>query len=330
MKIAVTGGGGFLGRFVCRALKKRGHQVFIIGRGKYQFAEKEGFSVLTGDICDQGFLYQALCGIDEVHHIASLTGISVFPEPFYRTNVTGTENVIRACQKNGIEKLIYTSSPSVIFDGNDHVLADESLSYPLRYISHYAHTKAIAESLILKADSTSLKTISLRPHLIFGPEDNSLIPRLLKRAEEGKLMQVGNGNNMADLTYVENAAIAHVCASEAIDHNPEKVCGRAYFITNGEPVNVWDFISRILKECKRPPLKKCISQKSAYAAGFLLEKIYRLTGNHNEPPMTRFLALQLSKNHTYSTKQAENLLGFKPEISMESGISSLIRYQNSR
>ena len=326
MKVLITGGSGFLGRVTARVMRKAGYDVTILCRGDYSFLADEGFTVIRGDICDRTFLLNVFNGFDEVHHIASLTGISTVKFPFYRINVEGTRNVIDACVKNNVKKLIYTSSPSVVYDGTSEEMADESAPYPERFLNPYSETKAEAEKMVLDENTKgSLLTVSLRPHLIWGPEDTNLIPRLLEKAAKGKLFMVGDGNNYADLTYVENAALAQLKASESLTEG-SLVCGKAYFITNDEPVLLWEFINRILKGTGLDKVERYLPFRAAYMFGAGLESVYSLLKINREPVMTRFLASQLATTHTYSVAKAKDELGYIPKVSMDEGVDKLFSY----
>ncbi len=328
MKVLITGGSGFLGRVTARIMRKAGYDVTILCRGNHRFLADEGFSVIRGDICDKTFLINAFNGFDEVHHIASLTSISMVKSPFYRINVEGTRNVIEACLKNRVRKMVYTSSPSVVFDGKNEEMTEESASYPEKFLNPYSETKALAEKMVLDANSNgNLLTVSLRPHLIWGPEDTNLIPRLLKRAEKGRLFIVGNGKNYADLTYVENAALAQLKASESLTEG-SLVCGKAYFITNDEPVLLWEFINCILEGIGLDKVERRLSFKTAYILGTGIESVYSLFMINREPVMTRFLASQLSTTHTYSVSKAKEELGYVPKVSMDEGLNKLFSYLN--
>jgi len=326
MKVLITGGSGFLGRVTARLMRKAGYDVTILCRGDHKFLEEERFPVIRGDVCDRPFLLNALKDFDEVQHIASLTGISPVKDPFNKINVEGTRNVINACLKNRVRKLVYTSSPSVVFDGSSEEMADESVPYPEEFLNPYSETKAEAEKMVLDANSDgNLLTVSLRPHLIWGPEDTNLIPRLLDRASKGRLFVVGNGMNYADLTYVENAALAQLKASESLKEG-SLVCGRAYFITNDEPVLLWEFINRILEGTGFEKVKRHLPFKAAYLLGAGLESFYSLFKVNREPVMTRFLASQLATTHTYFVKKAKDELGYIPKVSMDEGLDHLFSY----
>jgi len=325
MKTLITGGGGFLGRFVARRLKKAGYDVTVLGRNKYPFLEKEGFETIQADIFDREKLLKVFKGFDEIHHVASLAGINVNIKPFYKINVIGTQNVIDACLSNGIKKLIYTSSPSVVYENDNLNMANEELDYPDNFLSCYAETKALAEKKVLEANSRDFLTVSLRPHLIWGPEDTNLIPRLIERASKGRLFIVGSGLNEVDVTYVENVAFAHLLASQKLIPG-SSICGQAYFITNDEPLKLWEFVNKILKGVSLNPVSRKIPFLKMYWLGYVLEKLYVLLKIDKEPMMTRFLASQLAYTHTYSIEKAKKDLGYKPEISVDEGLKRLISY----
>ena len=220
-------------------------------------------------------------------------------------------------------RLIYTSSPSVVFDGADHVDADESLPYPTSWLCHYPHSKALAEQAVLAANKEdSLRTISLRPHLIWGPRDNHLIPRLIRKARSGRLRRVGDGTNVVSVAYVENAAAAHLQAEMSLRNSP-RAGGKAYFINERESVNLWGWINLILAKTNLPPVEKTISRSTALRLGGALEGLWNLFRIGGEPPMTRFIAAQLAGSHSYSIAAAERDFGYRPLCSMEEGLRRL-------
>jgi nucleoside-diphosphate-sugar epimerase len=231
--------------------------------------------------------------------------------------------VIDACRKHGVPKLIYTSSPSVIFDGLSHENVNESHPYPERFLCHYPHSKSMAEQAVLAANGTDgLSTVSLRPHLIWGPRDNHLIPRLIQRARSGRLRRVGDGQNLISMSYVENVASAHLQAADALGPN-SPAAGQAYFINEPEPVNLWQWIDELLRLAGLPPVDKTISTKAAYRAGAVLEALYGILRLPGEPPMTRFVALQLAGSHYYDISKARRDFGYKPIVSVEEGMRRL-------
>jgi nucleoside-diphosphate-sugar epimerase len=205
MKILVTGGGGFLGGAICRQLLARGHEVIAYQRSACPNLEEAGARIIRGDITEAELLEKAAKGADAVIHTAAKAGLSLRYDDFYRPNVLGTENVIEACYRNGIHKLVFTSSPSVTHADGDIEGGDESLPYARQYNSPYPATKALSEQAVMAANGPDLQTVSLRPHLIWGPGDNHLLPNLLKRAKSGKLRLPGP-DKLVDTVYIDNAA----------------------------------------------------------------------------------------------------------------------------
>lgn len=322
-KVLVTGAGGFLGSYIVRDLLHAGtYEVYSFSRKKYKNLEEMGVIQRQGDLSNYADVEAALSGMDAVIHTASQVGMWGRYSDFYQTNVVGTENIIRACQKHMIKKCVYTSTPSVAFGQESLCGVDESVGYPKKYLSLYAATKALAEQKILAANSEQFSTVALRPHLIFGPGDQNLVPRVVSAAKAGKLKIVGNGENLVDVTYVENASIVHVMALEKL--NPgSNIAGKAYFLGQG-PIKLWDFTNELLKRSGISPITKKIPFAWAYLIGFLIETILGLVGKFDiTPPMTRFIALQLGKSHYYSHKNLEQDLGFKPKFSIEQGLDRL-------
>lgn len=325
MKVFITGGGGFLGKHIVRQLIEQGHEVTSYSRGDYPELREMGVSTVCGSLSDSDRLIESSKGHDVFFHTASKVAMWGRQEDFYQTNVEGTKNVIEACLLNGIPHLIYTSTPSVVFKDESLRGEDEGLPYPETSLSRYGASKAQAEKIVLKANGEKLKTISLRPHLVFGPGDQNLIPRLIDGHKKGKLKIVGDGKNQVDVLYVENAAEAHLLAWKALRERPEQVSGEAYFLGQG-PVKLWDFINDILKHYGLPPVKKRVSFRTAFNVGKFIEWGSEVMGKYDyHPPMTRFVALQLSKDHFFSHQKAEKHLNWTPKISLKEGLSRLPR-----
>jgi len=322
MKVLVTGGGGFLGGAVTRALLRRGEQVHCLQRGNYPELRQAGATVHTGDMTDLQTVINASQGCDVVFHVAGMTGVWGDYQDYFRTNVTGTQSVIDACLANGIRKLVYTSSPSVVFDGTDEENIDESTPYPDRYFNHYQRTKATAEQLVLAANTNELATVALRPHLIWGPDDPHLIGRIISRAKTGRLRLVSGKQNLVDTTYIDNAVEAHLCAANRLDI-ASACAGKAYFISNGEPLPMAEIINRILHAAGMPPISKTLSASKLHLIGSLSERIYWLFNIKQEPLMTRFIARQLSCAHWYDISAARRDLGYQPGISIDEGMQRL-------
>jgi nucleoside-diphosphate-sugar epimerase len=325
MKALVTGGGGFLGGAIVRVLLDRGVKVVSFSRRYYPGLEEIGVKQRQGDLADQDQVASAVEGCDTVFHVAGKPGVWGLYEEYYRTNVAGTENVISACQRHEVRRLIYTSSPSVIFDGKDMEGVDESVPYPDHYETHYPKTKAMAERMVLKANGPQLATVVLRPHLIWGPGDNHLVPRIIDSGKKGRLRQIGHGANLVDSVYIDNAAEAHVLAAERLAVG-STVAGKVYFVSQGEPLPVWELINRILAAGGLPPVTRRVPSRAARAAGWILESIYKGFRLKGEPPMTRFVARELSTAHWFDIDAARRDLGYTPQISIDEGMQRLGQY----
>ncbi len=319
MKALVTGGGGFLGGAVARKLAARGDYVKSFSRDDYPELADHGINHIRGDIADPDAVSRAVEGCDVVFHVAAKAGVWGSYESYYTANVAGTRNVLSACEKHGIGTLIYTSSPSVVFDGRDEEGVDESEPYPEQYMAHYPATKAIAEKAVIEANRDNLATVALRPHLIWGPGDPHLVPRIVARAKAGRLRALGRRENKVDSVYVDNAADAHLLAADRID----RAAGKIYFITNDEPLPVMDLINRIVGAAGLPPVTKHVPVWVAYAAGAALEGAYSLLRLEDEPFMTRFVVRQLSTAHWFDITAAKRDLGYTPTVSIEEGIRRL-------
>lgn len=321
----VTGANGFLGLYIVEQLVARGERVSAYCRRRTAELDALGVETTLGDIRDAEATAAVCKEIDVVFHTAAVAGVWGPWKLFYETNTLGTRNVIAACLRHGVKKLVYTSSPSVTFDGKEQCGADETAPYPKRWLCHYPHTKALAEQEVLKANGRDgLLTCSLRPHLIWGPRDRQLVPRVIERARQGKLMRVGDGKNLIDMVYVENAALAHLQAADHLAPN-SPVAGSAYFISQGKPVNCWEWIDELLALQGLPPVKRAIPVGAAYAIGATLEAAYTVLGKKSEPRMTRFLALQLGKSHYFDIRRARNDFGYVPQVSKEDGMDRLAR-----
>jgi len=323
MNVLVTGGGGFLGQYIVERLVARGDQVRSFGRKAYPALEKLGVEVIRGDLRDKNAVKAACQGVETVFHTAALPGIQCQWTPFYETNTLGTMAVINGCIEHNVKYLVYTGTASCVFGGESQENVDESVSYPTRWLAHYPHSKALAEQAVLKANGQNLWTCSLRPHLIWGPRDQHLIPRLLDRAKRGRLIQVGNGKNLVDQIYVENAAAAHIQAAGALAEHGRNA-GKAYFISQGKPVNCWKWINEILGLMELEPVKRKIPFRLAWTIGGMLEAGYRCLNLTGEPPMTRFLAAQFAQHHYFNISAARKDFGYRPEISMEEGMTRIL------
>lgn len=321
MKVLVTGGGGFVGKAVVRQLVARGWSVRSFSRSRYDELASLGVEQRTGDIADSDAVQRAVEGCSCVVHTAAIAGVWGNAETFHRTNVLGTAHVLEACRHFSVRQLVYTSTPSVVHQGADIEGGDETLPYATEPQSHYQRTKIAAEKMVRAAED--LDTVSLRPHLIWGPGDPHLVPRIRARVRAGRIALPGGGQKLVDTTFIENAASAHLAAIDTLISNPQSVRGRAFFITNGQPVELAWIISEILRATGRQARVASIPVGLARLAGHLLEGAYRTFGIEREPPLTRFVAHQLSSAHWYDLTSAQELLGYRPEMSLEQGLEIL-------
>ena len=356
MKLApvlVTGGTGFLGRRLLERLLAEGRPVAVLGRTPEPELEQRGVRFIRASLDDPDAVRAACAGVETVFHVAAKVGVWGRYADFFRTNVLGTRALLEGCRAHGVRRLVYTSTPSVVYNGRDLAGADESLPLTTDCPSPYPLTKALAEREVLAANSPGLCTLALRPHLIWGIGDPHLVPRVLARARAGRLRIVGDGRNRVDLVHLENAVDAHLLAEQALAQchlirdtstgHPtvrEEEChvirdtiagrrradGRAFFITNGEPVRLWDWINDLLRALGEPPITKHISLRAASAAGALCEAAWHVLPVGGEPPMTRFVAAELAREHWFDLTAARRDLGYAPRISMAEGTAELIEH----
>lgn len=325
MKVLVTGGGGFLGSAICRQLAARGDRVIAYQRSAAPGLESLGIEVVRGDINDAGRLNGALADVDAVIHTAAKAGLSVNYDDFYAANVSGTETVLKACRQNGISRLVFTSSPSVVHEEGDIEGGDESLPYPASYSSPYPQTKAESERMVMAANGPDLRTVSLRPHLIWGPGDNHLLPNLLERARRGKLKLPGP-DKLIDSVYVDNAARAHLLALDKLETAPQTVGGKVYFISNGEPVTQGHIIAGLLEAAGVEVEIRPVPPQLAIAAGAVLENAWKLFGIKSDPPLTRWSAVHLATAHWFDISAARRDLDYEPTISIAEGLAILAEH----
>lgn len=344
----VTGAGGFLGKTICLRLLAAGIKVTGFARGHYPELEALGVVMLQGDLVNKDLLQQAMQGCDIVFHVASKAGVWGDRDSYFCPNVKGAANVIAACKALKIDKLVYTSTPSVTFAGQDESGIDESTPYATRFLNHYAHSKAIAEKMMLDANQVgdmplenpdvtqvssqvttqatapyALKTVALRPHLIWGPGDPHLVPRVLSRGRLGKLKLVGREDKLVDTIYIDNAAYAHVLAALELCQAKPKCQGKAYFLSNDEPITMAKMLNLILACDALPPVTKRVPQSVAYVVGAVLESVHYLLKKQEEPMMTRFVARQLSCSHYFDISAAKRDLGYRALVSINQGMARL-------
>lgn len=320
-KILVTGGGGFLGYAIVEMLVNKGHDVTSFSRGRYSSLDKLGVTQIQGDLSNPDDVDRAIEGMDAVFHVAAKPGVWGKYDDYYKTNTLGTRNVVSACLKHKVHHLIHTSSPSVVFTAGDMEGADESVPYTETFHTPYIKTKKMAEDIVLNAvRDQGLKAIILRPHLIWGPRDNHLVPRVIQRHK--KLVKVGNRNNLVDTIYIDNAAHAHVLAHEKLSKD-DALSGKVYFITQDDPIPMWDMINGILNAAELPPITRTLPHGVVRTIGAVLEGVYTLFRLPGEPKMTRFVADELATVHWFDISAAKQDLGYAPLVSTEEGLNRL-------
>ena len=322
MKALVTGGSGFLGQAIVRALVRRGVEVRCFSRQNHDALTRMDVSQQCGSLIDAAAVAQAVQGCDLVYHVAARPGIWGDYEDYFQTNVTGTQNVIAACRLHGVTRLVYTSSPSVVFNGRDMAGVDESAPYPTNFEAHYPRTKALAEQLVRAANDAHIATVSLRPHLIWGPGDNHLLPRLLARARAGQLARIGSRPNLIDTIYVDNAADAHLLAAERLAPG-SAISGKVYFISQGEPIPMWEMVNKLLDAAGAPPVSRRVPVWLALSLAAAFEGTYRLLKIDGEPRLTRFVVSEMSTAHWFDISAARRDLGYSPRVSIADGLKQL-------
>nr|GEZ43242.1 3-beta hydroxysteroid-dehydrogenase/ decarboxylase-like isoform X1 [Tanacetum cinerariifolium] len=292
------------------------------GRAQYVFM----------DTRNKAQVYKACDGVEAVFHMAAPDSSNNNHQLHYSVNVHGTKNIIDACTVLNVKRLIYTSSPSVVFDGR-HGIHDghEAMPYPAKHNDSYSSTKAEGEALVIKANGMNgLLTCCIRPSRLYGPGDKLFVPTLVAAARAGKSkFIIGNGKNMYDFTYVENVAHAHVCAERALASGgtvSKRAAGEAYFITNMEPIRFWEFISLILAGLgyERPKTKVPVFVMTLIA--HLFELIYRLSAPYgmNVPHLTPSRIKLLTCNRTFSSWKANDRLGYRPLVPLQEGLRRTI------
>lgn len=326
--VLVTGGGGFIGKALVLALHRLGAQVRVLGRHPYPDLESLGIACIQGDIRDEAAVQRAVHGASCVFHVAAKAGIWGPKVEYMTINFQGSQNVLAACAKAGVAVLVQTSTPSVVFDQQDLSGVDERQAYASKPLCAYAASKIQAERAILAANCATLKTVAIRPHLVWGPGDRNLIPRLLERARAGRLAIVGNGNNMVDITYIDNAVLAHLLAAENL-LGTGTAAGEAFFIGQEAPVRLWQWVNELLVRLDIPPVTRRVPLPLAYGAGAVLELAHTLVARDVEPRMTRFVALQLARSHWFSHARAERMLGYQPLVNTQEGTGRLLAWLHS-
>jgi nucleoside-diphosphate-sugar epimerase len=328
--VLVTGGTGFLGRRLVERLLGQGRDVIVLARRPADDLAARGVRFICTDLADADAVCAACAGVETIFHTAAKVGVYGRYKTYFRANVLGTRALLDGCREHGVKNFIHTSTPSVVYNGRGLAGADESLPLTTQCPAAYPLTKAIAEREVLAANSPTLRTIALRPHLIWGAGDPHLVPRLLASARAGRLRIVGNGKNRVDMTHVENAVDAHLLAESNLAWPDSSAAGYAYFITDGAPVVLWDWINGLLHALNEPPITRHISLRAAYALGAVCELAWGILPLRSEPPMTRFIAAELAKDHWFDITSARRDLSYVSRIGMAEGMAGLVESLTQR
>lgn len=323
--VLVTGASGFVGGALAHRLLDHGRRIRVACRSAVPDLQARGAEWTALDLADTAAVRRACSGVSTVFHVGAKVGIWGRYADYRAVNVEGTQAVINGCRDFEVPRLVFTSSPSVVFNGLELADANEELPYGNDIPACYAATKAVAESAVLMADDREgLRTAALRPHLVWGPGDTNLLPRVIERARKGRLRIVGSGRNRVDLTYIDNVVDAHLLAEQTLAERPDSAGGRAYFITNGEPVILWTWINDLLSRLGIPRVEKKMSLTAARRLGAGCECVWSTLGLRGEPPMTRFVASELAKDHWFSIERAERELRYTPRVSMDDGLERFL------
>lgn len=321
MKALVTGGTGFLGGALARRLQQMGWQVTALGRNPQalEALRAEDIHAVRADLTDAEAVQGACRGQEIVFHCGALSAPWGRAADFYQTNVLGTENVLRGCEGAGVGRLVHVSTPSLYFRfaPRRDVREDALLPAP---VNEYVRTKQLAEGHVDAAFGRGLPVITIRPRAIFGPGDTSILPRLIDRLQTGNLRIIGDGQNLADLSYVGNVVDALLLCAAA----PNTALGKKFNITNGQPVRLWDMIKRVADGLGHPFPTRHIPYRAADALATVLEGIYRLLPGQPEPPLTRYTVSVLALDATLDIQAAQCELGYQARVSIEQGIDEFV------
>ena len=320
----LTGASGFIGGKIADRLRHEGRRVRAFARRPLPELEARGIEVVVGELTDDAALRRACAGVDTIFHVAARVGVWGPEEEFRRVNIEGTAALLAAARAQGVARFIFTSSPSVIYSGGDLRGVDESAPLCTAAPCAYPTSKAAAERLVRAANSPQLRTVALRPHLVWGPGDHHLVPRVIALARAERLRIVGTGENRVDLTHIDNVVSAHLLAERALAAADAPAAGRAYFITNGEPVALWPWINELLLRVGAMPIRRRLSRRRATAVGAVCEALWTLFPLGGEPPMTRFAAKELATDHWFSIEAARRDLGYVPQVTMAAGLDAYI------
>ncbi|WP_144751075.1 NAD-dependent epimerase/dehydratase family protein [Curtobacterium pusillum] len=318
MRVLVTGASGFLGRATAVAVRDAGHEVRTFQRRP---SGVSGVSDVLGTMTDGAAVARAVAETDAIVHLAAKVSLAGDPADFARVNVDGTRTLVDAARAAGVGRFVFVSSPSVAHTGSSLVGAGAGPAEPARARGDYARTKAAAELVALGADAPGFAVVAVRPHLVWGPGDTQLVGRIVNRARKGRLPLLDSGAALIDTLYVDNAASAMVAA--LVHAADDDVHGNAYVVTNGEPRPVGDLLAGICTASGVPAPRVHVPAGVARVAGAVVEAVWRVRPGEDEPPMTRFLAEQLSTAHWFDQRRTRQDLQWAPAVSIDEGLARL-------
>lgn len=319
MRVLVTGASGLLGREVARLLVRQGHVVATFQRRP---SGVDGATDFRGSLTDGAALRRAVEGSEGIIHLAAKVSFTGRAAEFDEVNVEGTRNVLHSARAAGVRDVVFVSSPSVANSGTSIVGLGAEPADPQHAHGNYSRTKAEAELLALAADAPGFRVAAVRPHIVWGPGDTQLVERVLARASRNRLPLLDAGAALIDTTYVDNAASAIVAAL----HRMEFVHGRSVVVSNGEPRPVGELLAGICAAGGVAVPSWTVPGGVARAAGAVVEKLWTWTGRQEEPPMTRFLAEQLSTAHWFDQRETRKLLDWTPAVSLDEGLARLAEH----
>ena len=324
MRVLVTGASGLLGGAVAARIVANGHEVRTFQR---RASGVDGVTDILGSVTSPADIERAVNGVDAIVHLAAKVSLAGDPADFEAVNIGGTTGLLAAARSHGIERFVFVSSPSVAHSGSS-IVGDGALpADPNHAHGEYARTKARAELVALEADTADLRVVVVRPHLVWGPGDTQLVERIVDRARAGRLPLLGRGAALIDSIYIDNAASGIAAALERVD----AVHGNSYVLTNGEPRPVAELLAGMCTAAGVRTPRWRVPAALARGAGSVIEAFWRVKPGVDEPPMTRFLAEQLSTAHWFDQRTTRADLQWTPEVSLDEGFRRLaVHYGTQR
>ncbi|RLU03749.1 MAG: NAD(P)-dependent oxidoreductase [Ketobacter sp.] len=328
MKILITGGTGFIGQHYVRHLcaTRQDVKVFFSGRNLEQgnqLAALTGAHYYRGDLHDLPFVNLICKDMDLVVHCAGRSGLWGPYVEYYQANVVATEHMLAAAMDAGVQRFVNLGTPSVYFDFNDHLNVTEDF-LPPRFADHYARTKYQAETRVLRAHSEQMRTLSLRPRFVIGPGDHSILPRLIRSHQLGRLMQIGEGRNIVSMTGIANMMQGLDCAV----FGPDDICGDVYNLSDPQPVNFWDTVNSLMALISLPPVTRKVSYGVAFALAATVEAYYRLRRSEQEPDVMRYKVAVMGNSFTLNIERARRKLGYDPHTPLNDTLADFAEWWN--